>query len=63
MSATTEVDQAKMIGERIRRKRNELGLTREDLAKSAGLAKGTIEKVETGRQHLNACWKCRPICC
>jgi len=54
MASETTVDQAKIIGERIRKGRKALGLTRDELAEATGLAKGTIERVETGRRYPEA---------
>ncbi len=41
-----------LIGERVRRRRDELDLTQEALAKRAGATRPTISNLERGRQHV-----------
>jgi transcriptional regulator with XRE-family HTH domain len=42
----------RLVGERIRRLRDDAGLTQEDLAKKVGLKRTSITNVERGRQRL-----------
>jgi transcriptional regulator with XRE-family HTH domain len=44
----------KTVGERIRTRRTELGWTQEQLAQRAGLSKGFISDVESGKRHIGA---------
>jgi len=47
---TAEISTASKVGKRISDKRKTLGLTRKQLAKSAGLKIGSIETTESGRR-------------
>jgi transcriptional regulator with XRE-family HTH domain len=51
-SGTTPVDQH--IGERIRLRRTELGLTQEQLADTLGISYQQIQKYETGANRISA---------
>lgn len=42
------------VGERIRRRRIELGLKQEDLAQKAGISKGFLSDVENGKRNIGA---------
>lgn len=49
MKATTQT-----VGERIRRRRNELGWTQDVLAEKAGISKGFLSDLENGKRSVGA---------
>lgn len=54
MTDNNQLDQAKIIGKRIRLKRMEIGLSRSELAEASGVKIGTIERVEIGSRYPGA---------
>ncbi|MEL7339109.1 MAG: helix-turn-helix transcriptional regulator [Bacteroidota bacterium] len=54
MTDNHQLDQAKIIGKRIRTKRSQLDLSRPQLAEMSGLKVGTIERVEAGSRFPGA---------
>lgn len=54
MTDNNQLDEAKIIGKRIRAKRTELEMTRAELAEASGLKVGTIERVEIGGRYPGA---------
>jgi transcriptional regulator with XRE-family HTH domain len=42
------------LGDQIRQRRTELGLTQEELAKRTGITKGFVSDVETGKRNISA---------
>lgn len=42
------------VGERVRRRRNELGLKQEDLAQKAGISKSFLSDLENGKRSIGA---------
>jgi HTH-type transcriptional regulator/antitoxin HipB len=53
VSITTSVYSAKDLGETIRRARRERGLTQIALAERANVARGAVQKLESGRGTVN----------
>lgn len=41
----------KSIGERVRTRREQLGLKQRDLAKKAGIGESTLSRIETGKRE------------
>ncbi len=52
-------EMARLAGSLIRRRRQSLGLTQEELAKRVGVAQGTINKWETGLRLPRDYWRLR----
>ena len=42
------------VGERVKRRRTELGLTQDELAQKAGISKGFLSDLENGKRSIGA---------
>jgi len=49
-----EIEHMTAVGERIRSRRSELGMTQEELADKAKISKGFLSDVETGKRNISA---------